>query len=169
MNISIEIAQTAQQFEVAKKIFIAYAEFLELDLEFQGFTQELQDIQTMYGKPNGCLILAKVDNEYAGAVGLRKLYSDDKNQSNADELHILHIAEMKRMFVLPQFHGKRLGELMCKSFIEIAKQLGYSQIKLDSLGKLNKAIGLYKKFGFTEIESYRYNPHADAIYMGLSI
>ena len=162
MQISLEIAHTIEQFEAAKNIFKTYADFLGLDLEFQGFSQELEQIQSIYGVPKGCLILAKVNGEYAGAVGLREFKSNINS-------NVMNIAEMKRMFVLKKYHGYGLGKLLCKEFIDNAKKLGYTEIKLDSLTVLDKAVNLYKKFGFVEIEPYRYNPHPNVIYMGLKL
>ncbi len=76
---------------------------------------------------------------------------------------------MKRMFVLPNWHGYGIGKLLCKAVIEQAKILKYAQIKLDTLNELEKAVKLYKNFGFTEIEPYRYNPYPNVVYMGLDL
>ncbi len=72
MQIEIEIAQSKNQFAIARQIFEKFAEFLAVDLEFQEFSQELEQIESMYAEPKGCLILARADNEYVGGVGLRE-------------------------------------------------------------------------------------------------
>lgn len=155
MPVQIEIATNSSQYEIAKGVFIAYARFLDVDLGFQGFSQEMRMLPEMYGSPNGCLLLAKKDQEYIGAVGLREYEPN--------------VAEMKRMFVYQEHQGIGAGNALIEAFINEAKALGYHSIKLDSLGVLDKALGLYRKYGFTEIEPYRHNPYADAIFMELSL
>jgi putative acetyltransferase len=152
MNISIEIAASPAQFEAGREIFTQYAGFLNLDLSFQGFTEEMASLSAVYGPPAGCLLLAQtVGGKCVGAVGLRKLETG--------------VAEIKRMFVLPEYQGIGVGNALMEAFIPKAKELGYNSIKLDSIRSLDKALTLYRKFGFVEIESYRYNPFPDAVFM----
>ncbi len=151
MQVSIEPATTAAQYQAGAEIFKAYARFLGFDLEFQGFTKELATLQDMYGPPNGCLLLAKEGACPIGAVGLREFAPG--------------VAEMKRMFVLERHQGKGAGKQLMESFLAKARELGYRSIKLDSIRTLDKALGLYRQFGFVEIEPYRYNPHPEAVYM----
>lgn len=155
MRVSVEPATTHAEYEAGKEIFMAYAMFLGLDLEFQGFSKEMATLQEMYGAPKGCLLLAKRGQEYIGAVGLRE--------------HAPGVAEMKRMFVLPEHQGIGAGNLLVELFIAKAKELGYFSIKLDSIRVLGKAYALYRKFGFKETEPYRYNPHPEAIFMERSV
>lgn len=151
MRVSVESATTHAQYDEGKRIFLAYATFLALDLEFQGFSKEMATLQEIYGAPKGCLLLAKKGQEYIGAVGLRE--------------YVPGVAEMKRMFVFPEHQGIGAGNLLVEFLIEKAKELGYRSIKLDSIKALDKAHALYRKFGFREIEPYRHNPHPDAIFM----
>ena len=53
MSVSIEVAETAEQFDLGGRLIRAYAEFLGLDLEFQGFSSELASLPIMYGPPKG--------------------------------------------------------------------------------------------------------------------
>ena len=155
MTVRIETAVTSAHYEAGKEIFKAYAKFLCLDLEFQGFTEELASLREMYGPPRGCILLANEDEHYIGAVGLRELEPG--------------VAEMKRMFVLHEYQGKGVGKALTESFVAKAKELGYRSIKLDSIRSLGNALKLYRKFGFVEIGPYRYNPYAEAIYMEYKI
>lgn len=147
----IEEACTQDQYEAGRTIIRAYARFLGLDLEFQGFSDELAALPKMYGPPRGCLLLAKEGNDYVGAVGLREFERG--------------VAEMKRMFVFQPHQGNGLGKALTQAFLNKAKELGYRSVRLDSVRGLDRALGLYKQFGFKEIAPYRYNPYPDAIYM----
>lgn len=155
MVAEIEIAKTSKQYEAGGQLILAYAEFLGHDLEFQGFCSELRSLPEMYGPPKGALLLAKLDGNYVGTVGLRESGPD--------------VAEMKRMYVLPEYQGRGIGNLLSKAFIEQAAQLGYSSIRLDSIPELDKALRLYQRLGFEEIEAYRFNPHPDAVFMEYKI
>jgi ribosomal protein S18 acetylase RimI-like enzyme len=49
--------------------------------------------------------------------------------------------------------------------IEIAKELNYKSIRLDTLPTMTKAQNLYRSFGFSEIPSYRFNPVSGTVFM----
>lgn len=151
MPAEIEIAKTSKQYEAAGQLILAYAAFLGHDLEFQGFSEELRSLPEMYGPPKGALLLAKVAGIYVGTVGLRESGPG--------------VAEMKRMYVLPEYQGRGVGNLVCEAFIEQAAHMGYRSIRLDSIPELDKALRLYQRLGFREIEAYRFNPHPDAVFM----
>ncbi len=142
------IAVTGEDYITAKQLVVDYANYLNTDLSFQHFDKELERFNTMYGLPSGCIILAEYADKIVGTVGLRFL-SDG-------------VAEMKRMFVYPQYHGLGIGSALMLRFIDQAKALGYRSIKLDTIPELDKAIKLYEKHGFTPIKAYCYNPHPEA-------
>lgn len=155
MAVEVEIAKTEKQFEAGSQLFRAYAKYLGLDLEFQGFSDELMSLSKMYGEPKGALLLAKFEGIYVGAVGLREFE--------------LGIAEMKRMYVLSNYHGMGIGKTLTESFLNQAKEMGYCSIRLDSIRALDKALQLYRYYGFEEIDTYRFNPHPEAVFMEYKI
>jgi ribosomal protein S18 acetylase RimI-like enzyme len=80
------------------------------------------------------------------------------------------IAEMKRLFVRGDARGHGIGERLISEIIEQARRLGYRYLRLDSMAdRMPAAIRLYRRFGFREIEAYRYNPQPDAAYLELEI
>lgn len=151
MSIEIELAVTQEQFSQGATLFRDYAKFLNADLEFQGFSDELVNIAQMYGPPKGALILTKYQNDYVGVVGLRE-YSPG-------------VAEMKRMFVAERCHGLGIGKRLMQAFLSEASRLGYQKVWLDTIPELQSALQLYRSFGFEEIGVYRFNPHPDAIFL----
>lgn len=155
MQITIEIARSPEQFDEGHRLFTEYANFLGVDLEFQGFSQEVMSLPSMYGPPSGCLLLAKLGSSYIGAVGLRQLEPE--------------VAEMKRMYVSPKHHGNGVGKVLIEAFISQAKALGYNIIKLDTAESMSNALALYRKFGFVETTPYRYSPFPDAIFLELTV
>lgn len=149
--ITIQRAETPVQFQAGRQLISAYADFLGQDLEFQGFSAELDGLEQMYGPPTGALLLAQLNGDYIGSVGLRQLEPG--------------IAEMKRLFVLEPYQGRGCGRALALAFIDCAKELGYRSVKLDSIPELDSALALYRAMGFYEIAPYRFNPHPEAVFM----
>ena len=79
--------------------------------------------------------------------------------------HDAGVCEMKRLYVLPAGRGSGAGRLLCERLIADARAMGYRKMLLDSLRRLEAAVALYSKLGFTEIEPYNYNPEDDVVYM----
>ena len=106
----------------------------------KAFKEELESLPGKYAKPGGRLLLALYNDQPAGCVALRQL--DDRS------------CEMKRMFVYPEFHGKRIGWALAKAIIDEAKKIGYSSMKLDTSMRQVEAQKLYQSFGFKNTEPY---------------
>jgi putative acetyltransferase len=84
--------------------------------------------------------VAYLNGVAAGCGGLRPL---DKN-----------IAELKRFYVLREFRGRGVASVILDFLEGQAKAQGISVIKLETGPKQPEAIGLYRKFGYREIEAY---------------
>ncbi|WP_341834608.1 GNAT family N-acetyltransferase [Chitinophaga pollutisoli] len=149
--ITFQTATTPEQYQSACGIFRAYARSLDFDLQFQGFEAELEHIHEQYGAPDGALILAYNGNRVVGCIAVRKFAEGE--------------SELKRMFVLPEFRGHRLGETLLQQALGAAKALGYRNVKLDTLPNMTSAIKLYEAHGFKKIAPYRFNPMQGAIFM----
>src|SRR4030095_6330714 len=94
-DIIFKVANTNQEFEDGKNLFQQYANSLEVDLNFQDFSNELKKIDQQYNKPKGALLLAYKNNVVIGCAGIREL---DKG-----------IAELKRMFVQAEYRKYKIG------------------------------------------------------------
>jgi ribosomal protein S18 acetylase RimI-like enzyme len=77
---------------------------------------------------------------------------------------------MKRLYLRPQFRGKRLGRALADRIIAEARQIGYHHMRLDTVEPVMKdAVAMYRKIGFREIAPYRENPMAGTLYMELEL
>jgi len=108
-----------------------------------------------YSHPDGDLIVAVNGGKTVACVALRRL---DNN-----------ICEMKRLYVKPENKGAGLGRALSQKIIKIAKELGYSFMRLDTLDRLTEAMYLYKTLGFKRIAPYYENPIAGAVYLELEL
>lgn len=149
-------AKTDTQINDARRLFREYEEWLDLDLCFQGFEDELAGLPGRYAPPAGRLLLAYHEKRLAGCIALRKL---DQG-----------VSEMKRLFVRPEFRGKQIGERLVKHVIDCARVLGYKRLMLDTYpAKMAKAVSLYHSQGFTPTGAYYDNPSKDVLFMELAL
>jgi len=153
----LEIKQiiSKEQIEQASELFKEYANYLNNDLEFQNFNEELESLPGDYSLPEGCLLLAFYKNKLAGCVALRKF----------DE----GMCEMKRLYVRSGYRGKGIGKALAKQILNTARKLGYTHMRLDTLPFMKEAITLYLSLGFKEIDPYRYNPYEGAKFFELKL
>ncbi len=146
----IIIANTQTEYKAAVSLFKEYAAWLNIDLCFQNFEEELNDVSKMYAPPLGGILLSKEKDEYTGCVAVR-----DKGNGTA---------ELKRMYIKPIARKAGLGNLLLQKALKFAKDAGYKKIRLDTLANMTPAISLYKKAGFYEIEPYYFNPESNAVF-----
>ncbi len=153
--IEIVAANTEDLIAQAKALFEEYAASLGFDLCFQNFDRELDDFPGQYSPPLGRLFLALSDNQPIGCVGLRSFSKG--------------VCEMKRLYVKPEFRGRKAGRLLAQAAIEAGKSIGYKTMRLDTLSSMERANILYQSLGFRQIAPYRHNPIDGAIYMELAL
>jgi len=153
--IEIKACERNSDFLLAEQVIKDYLHWLDMDLSFQAIERELADIPSMYGPPHGLFLLAWHKNEVAGGVALRKLTPS--------------ICEMKRLYVYDHFKNRGVGRSLCTVLIQEARDMGYKKMRLDTLGYMKSAIGLYRSLGFKEIRAYRFNSDPTAKYMELRL
>jgi ribosomal protein S18 acetylase RimI-like enzyme len=144
-----------QDIDVARELFREYATALGVDLEFQGFSEELATLPGRYAPPRGRLLLAWEGAEAAGCVALRPLEPG--------------ICEMKRLYVRPACRGAGLGRRLAERILQEARDAGYGRMQLDTLPAMTGALALYQALGFRPIPPYRANPIDGAVFLELTL
>jgi putative acetyltransferase len=154
-RITIVPAATPSDLSLIRQLFREYAGELNVDLCFQRFEEELESLPGYYASPQGRLFLAMAGDQVAGCAALRRHGED--------------VAELKRLFVRPQFRGSGIGRTLCIKVLGEARDAGYSAVVLDTLSSLTAAIRLYESLGFQRVEPYYSNPLPNVVYLRLNL
>jgi putative acetyltransferase len=134
-------ANSDHDLETVRELFRAYAASLPFSLDFQGFAVELAGLPAPYVPPAGCLLIAKRGSMAVGVVGVKPL--------------AVGIAEIKRLYVVPEARGTGLGRRVTERAIAEARAKGYDRVRLDThRSSMTAAIALYRRLGFVEIAPY---------------
>ena len=152
---AIHQAISAQDVATARELFREYADWLKVDLCFQGFEQELAALPGDYAPPHGRLLLAFHHEKAVGCVALRRLDAAT--------------GELKRLYVRPEARGKRTGRRLVEQSIAAAREIGYRRLVLDTLPQMPEAQALYRSFGFVEIPGYYENRLPGVVFMELKL
>ena len=147
VNVPVVITEAGSDsdIETARLLFRAYAESLPFSLDFQNFAAELDGLPAPYNPPAGCLLIARQERVAVGVIGLKPLAPG--------------IAEIKRLYVLPEARGTGLGRTLAERAIAETRIKGYERVRLDThRPSMAAAIALYRRLGFVQIPPYGPNP-----------
>ena len=151
--IRLEPATSSSDVDSIRVLFQEYADSLGVNLDYQGFDEELRNLPGPYSPPSGTLLLARKDDDVIGCVGVRALDSVT--------------AEMKRLYVRPSGRGTGLGRTLAEAAIRFATVTGYERMRLDTLPQMGRAQELYRALGFMPIDAYRFSPVPGTVFLEL--
>jgi diamine N-acetyltransferase len=116
------------------------AKYLEESFSIEKLTSELND-------NNAEFYFATLDNE---VIGYLKLNSGQSQTELKDEKGL----EIERIYVLKEFHGKNVGQILYEKAMQVAKQSNADFIWLGVWEENTRAINFYKKNGFIEFDKH---------------
>jgi len=103
------------------------------DAEVEHMSQHyIMDTKSIY-------FVVKMENKVVGGCGLAAL-------TNGSD-----IAELRKLFLLPETRGLGIGQALAEQCLNFAKQHDYQQCYLDTLSSMTAAIKLYQKLGFKHL------------------
>ncbi len=133
------------------------AAFEESDAPKQGTVYSdptTDNLFELFEHPKSVLWVAENDGEILGCCGI---YPTDGLPEGC--------AELVKFYLLATARGKGLGtQLMQKSF-ESAKEIGYTEIYIETLPEFDNAVGMYERAGFKLLQ----NPMGDSGHTGCDI
>ena len=137
MGITLRNINQADNKDIAALIRTVFREF---KIDRPGtvyFDPTTDDLYTLFQTPGSEYWIAEDDGLMAGGCGVFPTPGLPQG-----------CAELVKLYLLSDQRGRGTGKLLLEKSIESAKRLGYSQLYLESLPELGKAIGLYEKTGF---------------------
>jgi putative acetyltransferase len=150
-------ADEPEAMVTAAALFREYSGVLPHGLEYQGFEEELATLPGKYARPQGCILLAYVGEEAVGCVAMRELVSAPGESGRS--------CEMKRLYTRASARGLGIGRAMCERLLEIARDVGYARMKLDSDEELKAAVALYESLRFVRVPAYNDDPMPGTLWM----
>ena len=88
---------------------------------------------------------AQVGKELVGFI-VMKYFSSQPNNQNLDSP-----AELKRLYVLEEYHGTNVSKFLVSEAIKECSRNGIDTIWLNVYSENNRAKKFYSKFGFQEV------------------
>lgn len=134
---------------VKKTFFETFAEkntienmqkYLEEGFTFEKLTSELLS-------PNSKFYFASFENKVIGYLKLN--FGQSQTELKDDKA-----LEIERIYVLNEYHGKKVGQILYDKAIEIAKHKKADYIWLGVWEENPRAINFYKKNGFEEFDKH---------------
>ncbi len=101
------------------------------DVETENMFESFQNKNEIY------FVLEK-DKEIVGGAGIKALKNNNDN-----------VCELQKMYFSPAARGKGFGNDLIQKCLTFAKDSGYSQCYLETDPRMEAAIHLYKRKGFT--------------------
>ena len=153
-EITVERAGAAD-LPAVRAMLQEYAAWIGIDLSFQGFTREVQELPGDYAPPGGDLYIARDGADTVGMVAFRARASGR--------------AEMKRLFVRDVARGTGVGRVLVQHVINAARAAGHTHMILDTLPVMQDAQRMYERFGFRDIAPYYDSPIAGTRFLELDL
>lgn len=114
--------------------------YLEEGFSIDKLTAEIND-------KNSAFYFAMLDQK---VIGYLKINFGDSQTELKDSKAL----EIERIYVLKEFHGKKVGQILYDKAIEIANQNGSDYVWLGVWEENPRAISFYKKNGFVEFDKH---------------
>ena len=123
------------------------SKYLEEGFSEDKLTTELED-------PNAEFYFATLDDEVIGYLKLN--FGASQTELKDDKA-----LEIERIYVLQEFHGKKVGQILYNKAIEVAKDKKSDYVWLGVWEENPRAISFYKKNGFEKFDKHIFKLGAD--------
>lgn len=111
----------------------------------EGFSKE--KLAAELADPNALFYFASLDQKVVGYLKLN--FGASQTELKDDKA-----VEIERIYVVKEFHGKRVGQLLYEKALEVAREAKASWVWLGVWEENPRAISFYKKNGFVEFDKH---------------
>jgi ribosomal protein S18 acetylase RimI-like enzyme len=136
--------------EISKQTFIETFEEVNTPENMENYVRKnfnSVQVASEINNPESVFYLAILDSK---TIGYLKL-----NFGNAQtEIHSSQSMEIHRIYVLKEFHGKKIGQLLLNEAIKIGQESGVDSIWLGVWEENQRALQFYSKNGFVEFDKH---------------
>ncbi len=154
----------AQDIQSAKRVIyrVAHQVFRDprpleesiADLEAEGRLRDMENFQHAYFENSGIFLVVTDEEQVVGTGAIRKMD--------------IETCELKRFWLLFEYHGQGLGYRLMQELLRFARQKGYKRIRLETdRNEQSRAYNFYKRLGFYDIP--RYGDHEDDVAMEMRL
>jgi putative acetyltransferase len=140
-KISIRTIRAPDNSEIARIIRTSLAEF---GLDKPGtvyFDASTDHLFELFQEPKSIYYIALLDQEIVGGAGIYPTHGLSENT-----------CELVKMYLTKKVRGMGLGKLLIAKCLEYGKENGYTQVYLETMPELEKALTVYEKFGFQYLD-----------------
>lgn len=95
------------------------------------------DLHTLFAKPGAAYHVAHTDGTIWGGAGV---YPTPGLPDGC--------CELVKLYLLPEARGLGLGKALIENCFRLAKEMGYTQVYLETMPELSMAVSLYERCGF---------------------
>jgi GNAT superfamily N-acetyltransferase len=118
-------------------------------------------LQALYGEQRGDTPTATVDDLSPPGGGYVAIYVDGRAIAGGGVKRLEEgVGEIKRMYVVPELRGRGYARALLGALEDLARDLGYARVRLDTGWEQPHARALYASAGYCEIDDYNGNPYA---------
>ena len=144
LNTKLDIIEAqAKDMDLVREFFREYQAWLNVDICFQGFEEELSSLPGRYAPPKGTIYLVFDGDEAIACAAIRPRIDKPNTE-----------AEFKRLFVRESNRGKGIGKKVFNVAMNNAKEMGYKTVVLETLPIMKSAKYLYQEYGFKHCDAY---------------
>jgi putative acetyltransferase len=137
-NINIRKIQPADNEVLAKIVRASLAEFGANKPGTVYYDSTTDHLYELFQEPGSMYYVAEQNGKVVGGAGI--FPTEGLPQGTC---------ELVKMYLQKQVRGQGLGKLLIDKVLEFAKGFGYTNVYLETMPELRKAVSVYEKFGFT--------------------
>jgi putative acetyltransferase len=115
-------------------------EYIDL-IEAGHYLKDVENFQQSYNENGGTFLVAMDDGRVIGTAALRRIDAAT--------------GELRRMWLLLEYHGQKIGYRLVQEIFAEARRRGYRRIWLQTNHIQAEAVAFYTKLGFHEIPNYQ--------------